>query len=55
MSGAVVLGEPTGVANAKISAGNDSTVLVEDLTGTGHMTEHELGDQRVLVIPVGLD
>ncbi|CAN5637732.1 hypothetical protein BH10ACT3_BH10ACT3_07910 [soil metagenome] len=29
-----------------------STVLVEDLNGTGHMTEHEPGDQRVLVIPL---
>jgi hypothetical protein len=29
-----------------------STVLAEDLTGTGHITEHEPGDQRVLVIPL---
>ena len=27
-----------------------STVLAEDLTGTGHITEHEPGDQRVLVV-----
>jgi quercetin dioxygenase-like cupin family protein len=29
-----------------------STVLVEDLHGRGHVTEHEPGDQRVLVIPL---
>lgn len=44
---------------AKLTAGDGeerivpagSTVLAEDLTGGGHMTEHEPGDQRVLVIP----
>lgn len=29
-----------------------STVLVEDLHGRGHVTEHEPGDRRVLVIPL---
>jgi hypothetical protein len=29
-----------------------STVLAEDLHGTGHVTEHEPGDQRVLVVPL---
>ena len=29
-----------------------STVLAEDLSGTGHVTEHEPGDQRVLVMPL---
>ena len=29
-----------------------SSVLVEDLHGGGHVTEHEPGDQRVLVIPL---
>jgi hypothetical protein len=29
-----------------------STVLVEDLHGRGHVTEHEPGDQRVLVVPL---
>jgi hypothetical protein len=28
-----------------------SVVLVEDLHGRGHVTEHEPGDRRVLVIP----
>jgi hypothetical protein len=32
-----------------------STVLVEDLNGGGHVTEHEPGDQRVLVIPLDPD
>jgi quercetin dioxygenase-like cupin family protein len=30
-----------------------SVVLVEDLHGRGHVTEHEPGDRRVLVIPTG--
>jgi len=29
-----------------------STVLVEDLHGTGHVTEHEPGVRQVLVIPI---
>ena len=29
-----------------------STVLADDLAGTGHITEHEPGDQRVLVMPL---
>jgi hypothetical protein len=29
-----------------------STVLADDLAGTGHITEHEPGDQRVLVVPL---
>lgn len=29
-----------------------STVLAEDVTGRGHVTTHEPGDQRVLVIPL---
>ena len=29
-----------------------SAVLVEDLRGGGHVTEHQPGDQRVLVIPL---
>ncbi len=29
-----------------------STVLAEDLHGTGHVTEHQPGDQQVLVIPL---
>ena len=29
-----------------------STVLADDLTGSGHITEHEPGDQRVLVVPL---
>ena len=29
-----------------------SVVLAEDLHGDGHVTEHEPGDRRVLVIPV---
>jgi len=45
---------------AKLTAGDGeervlpagSTVLVEDLTGAGHMTEHEPGDQRVIVVPL---
>jgi quercetin dioxygenase-like cupin family protein len=32
-----------------------STVLVEDTHGRGHVTEHEPGEQRVLVIPVEPD
>jgi hypothetical protein len=32
-----------------------STVLAEDLVGTGHVTEHEPGDQRVLVLPLDPD
>ncbi|MCD9625337.1 hypothetical protein [Rhabdothermincola salaria] len=33
----------------RLAAG--SLVLVEDLHGRGHLTEHESGDRRVLVIP----
>ena len=48
---------------AKVTAGDGeervlpagSTVLVEDVSGTGHITEHEQGDQRVLVMPLELD
>ena len=48
---------------AKVTAGDGdvrvlpagSTVLVEDLSGAGHMTEHEPGDQRVLVMPLDID
>jgi len=29
-----------------------SVVLVEDLTGKGHVTEHEPGERRVLLLPV---
>lgn len=29
-----------------------SVVLVEDLHGRGHVTEHEPGERRVLVIPI---
>lgn len=29
-----------------------SVVLVEDLTGRGHITEHEPGQRRVLLLPV---
>jgi quercetin dioxygenase-like cupin family protein len=29
-----------------------STVLAEDLEGTGHITEHEPGDHHVLVLPL---
>jgi hypothetical protein len=29
-----------------------SVVLVEDLDGRGHVTEHEPGERRVLVIPI---
>jgi hypothetical protein len=32
-----------------------SVVLVEDLDGRGHVTEHEPGSQRVLVIPIGTE
>lgn len=32
-----------------------STLLVEDTWGGGHVTEHEPGDQRVLVIPLDPD
>ncbi len=32
-----------------------SAVLVEDLTGAGHVTTHEPGDQAVLVIPLEPD
>lgn len=32
-----------------------SVVLAEDLTGRGHVTEHEPGDRRVLVIPLADD
>jgi len=29
-----------------------SVVLVEDLTGKGHVTEHEPGERRVLLLPL---
>lgn len=29
-----------------------SVVLVEDLTGRGHVTEHEPGERRVLLLPL---
>jgi len=32
-----------------------STVLAEDLVGTGHITEHEPGDHRVLVVALDPD
>jgi hypothetical protein len=32
-----------------------STVLVDDLTGRGHVTTHAPGDQRVLVVPLEPD
>lgn len=51
----------TGWARITVSDGDvrtlpaGSTVLVEDLHGRGHVTEHEPGDQRVLVIPLDPD
>ena len=30
-----------------------SVVLVEDLVGRGHVTEHEPGERRVLLLPLG--
>lgn len=48
----------TGWAEIEVGSGeirrlpSGSTVLVEDLNGTGHVTRHQPGDQRVLVVPL---
>jgi hypothetical protein len=48
----------TGTVTIETSDGNrrelplGSSVLVEDLTGRGHVTTHAPGEQRVLVIPL---
>ena len=34
-----------------VAMDDGSVVLVEDLHGKGHVTEHEPGDQHVLVLP----
>jgi hypothetical protein len=49
LSGAVTI-ETSDGDRRELTAG--STVLVEDLTGRGHVTTHATGDQRVLVIPL---
>lgn len=49
LTGWVVIETSDGVRRT-LPAG--STVLADDLSGRGHVTTHQPGDQRVLVIPV---
>ena len=48
----VVASEEASVALVDSEASVASVVLVEDLDGRGHVTEHEPGERRVLVIPI---